>query len=68
MSSMRIIQRYFMKEFFKLLGILALGLALVFSLLDLIDKVDDFIRGNPSTVQLGLYAFLNLPKYLYYLL
>jgi len=65
---MRIIQRYFMKEFFKLLGILALGLALVFSLLDLIDKVDDFMRGNPSTVQLGLYAFLNLPKYLYYLL
>ena len=65
---MRIIQRYFIKEFFKILGILALGLALIFSLLDLIDKVDDFMPGKPSTVQLALYAFLNLPKYLYYLL
>jgi len=65
---MRIIQRYFIKEFFKMFGILALGLALIFSLLDLVDKVDDFMPGRPSIIQLGMYVFLNFPKYLYYLL
>ena len=65
---MKIIQRYFVKEFFKILGVLALGLALIFSLLDLIDKVDDFMPGKPSIMQLMLYVLLNLPKYLYYVL
>ncbi len=69
MSSMRIIQRYFIKEFFKILGILALGLALIFSLLDLIDKIDDFMPGKPSIpIHLCSMPLLNFPKYLYYLL
>jgi lipopolysaccharide export system permease protein len=57
-----------MKEFFKLLGIIALGLALIFSLLDLVDKIDDFMPSKPSIMTLIWYAFLNLPKFLYYLL
>ena len=65
---MRIIRRYFIKEFFKILGILAMGLALIFSLLDLIDKIDEFMPGKPSIAQLMLYVLLNLPKYIYYLL
>jgi lipopolysaccharide export system permease protein len=65
---MRILQRYYIKEFFKMLGILALGLALIFSLLDLVDKIDEFMPGKPSIGKLLLYAMLNLPKYLYYLL
>jgi lipopolysaccharide export LptBFGC system permease protein LptF len=46
----------------------ALGLALIFSLLDLVDKIDEFMPGKPSIGKLLLYAMLNLPKYLYYLL
>lgn len=65
---MKIIQRHYIKEFFKMLSIIALGLALIFSLLDLIDKIDDFMPGRPSIFKLILYALLNLPKYLYYLL
>lgn len=65
---MSIIQRYYIKEFFKMLGVLALGLALIFSLIDLIDRINDFMPGKPSLPQLMLYVFLNLPKYLYYLL
>jgi lipopolysaccharide export system permease protein len=65
---MRILQRYYIKEFFKMLGILAMGLALIFSLLDLLDKIDEFMPGKPSIGKLLLYAMLNFPKYLYYLL
>ena len=65
---MKIIQRHYIYEFLKMLGILSLGLALIFSLLDLIDKIDDFMSGKPSIVNLFFYTALNLPKYLYYLL
>lgn len=65
---MKIIQRHYIREFFKMLSIIALGLTLIFSLLDLIDKIDDFMPGRPSIFKLILYALLNLPKYLYYLL
>ena len=65
---MKIMRRYYMKEFAKLLGIIAFGLALIFSLLDLIDKIDNFAPGRMSILDFIHYAVLNLPKYLYYLL
>jgi lipopolysaccharide export system permease protein len=65
---MKILQRHYLKEFFTLLGIIGPGLALIFSMLDLIDKIDDFMPGKPSIFQLILYALLNFPKYLLYLM
>jgi lipopolysaccharide export system permease protein len=65
---MRTIRRLYIREFFKMLGILALGLSLIFSLLDLVDKIDDFMPGGPSVGKFALYVLLNMPKYLYYLL
>lgn len=65
---MLIIQRYYLKEFFKLLSLIGTGLALIFSILELIDKIDDFMPSRPSLKSLFLYAFFNFPKYLLYLL
>ena len=65
---MLIIQRHYLKEFFKLFTLISAGLALIFSILDLIDKIDDFMPGRPSLQSLFLYAFFNFPKYLLYLL
>ena len=65
---MKLLRRYYMKEFAKLLGIIAFGLALIFSLLDLIDKIDNFAPGRMSILDFIHYVVLNLPKYLYYLL
>ena len=65
---MKIIQRYYIREFLKILSIMAFGMALIFSIIDLIDKVDDFMPGRISFIQLFQYVALNLPKYLYYLL
>jgi len=65
---MKLMRRYYTKEFAKLLGIIAFGLALIFSLLDLIDKIDNFAPGRLSVLDFIHYAALNLPKYLYYLL
>jgi lipopolysaccharide export system permease protein len=65
---MLIIQRHYLKEFFKLLSLISTGLALIFSILDIIDKIDDFMPNRPSLESLLLYAFLNFPKYLLYLL
>ncbi len=65
---MLIIQRHYLKEFFKLLSLIGTGLALIFSILELIDKIDDFMPNRPSLNSLLLYASFNFPKYLLYLL
>jgi lipopolysaccharide export system permease protein len=65
---MRTIRRLYIKEFFKMLGILGLGLSLIFSLLDLVDKIDDFMSGGHVIGKLALYVVLSMPKYFYYLL
>ncbi len=65
---MKIIQTYYIKEFFKILVIISIGLPFIFSLLDLIDKIDEFISDNPSFLKLSFYILFNFPKYLYYLL
>jgi len=65
---MKIIHRYFIKEFLTILSILTLGISLIFSLLDLIEKVDNFMPDKLTVPRLVEYILLNFPKYLYYLL
>lgn len=65
---MLIIQRYYIKEFLKVLTVIAAGLASVFSIIELIDKIDDFLPFRPPIEKLLLYAAYNLPRYLLYLL
>ncbi|MDP2279519.1 MAG: LptF/LptG family permease [Nitrospirota bacterium] len=64
---MLIIQKHYLREFFKVLTLIAAGLALIFSLLDLIDKIDDFLPYKPSIKSLMLYVGFNFPRYLLYL-
>ncbi|NCO83907.1 MAG: hypothetical protein COZ31_09610 [Nitrospirae bacterium CG_4_10_14_3_um_filter_44_29] len=64
---MLIIQRHYLREFFKVLTLIAAGLALMFSLLDLIDKIDDFLPYKPPIKSLMLYVAFNFPRYLLYL-
>lgn len=64
---MLIIQKHYLREFFKVLTLIAAGLALIFSLLDLIDKIDDFLPYKPSIKSLMLYVIFNFPRYLLYL-
>jgi len=65
---MKLLQRYYIKEFFIALTIVGLGLSIIFSLVNLIDKLDDFMKWNPPVGDLLLYAALNIPKNLFYLL
>lgn len=65
---MRIAQKAYIREYLKLLGIIGPGLALVFALLDLVDKVDNFIPGKLSLASIVSYILLVMPKYLLYLL
>jgi lipopolysaccharide export system permease protein len=65
---MFILQRHYLKEFLKLFSLLGIGLALIFSILELIENIDEFIPNKPSLENLSYYVFLNFPKYLIYLL
>lgn len=65
---MKLLQKYYLKEYLKLFSIIAFGLSLVFSLMDLINKIDDFIPHKPSMFDLFLYPALNLPQYFLYLM
>ncbi len=60
---MKVIQRHYLTEFFKLFAILALGLSLTFSLFGLIQRLDDFMPHNPRFFSLAEYALLRLPQY-----
>jgi len=65
---MVIIRRYFLREFFKLFSIIALGLGLISSLMELVDKIEGFMQQNPSVGVLMQYSALNIPRYLVYLM
>ncbi|MEW6419770.1 MAG: LptF/LptG family permease [Nitrospirota bacterium] len=65
---MKLLQRHYIKEFFIALTIIGLGLSIIFSLVNLIDKLDDFMKWNPPVGDLLLYVALNVPKNLFYLL
>jgi lipopolysaccharide export system permease protein len=65
---MKTVQRLYLKDFFKLLIIFAIGLSFIFSLVELIDRFDDFLPNKASAGSLILYALLNMPKKFLYLL
>lgn len=63
-----IIQRLYIKEFLKVLVIIGIGISIVFSIIGLIDKIDDFMPHKPPFSLLLQYTFLSIPKYTHYLL
>lgn len=65
---MRIVQRLYLSDFLSLLLLISLGLSLVFSLIDLIGKIDDFLPNKPSVGSLIMYAVYTIPKFFLYLL
>lgn len=65
---MLLIKRHYLKEFFKLFTIIGAGLALTFSLFDLIQKIDDFMPHRPSIGNMLFYALLKFPKNLLFLM
>ncbi|RPI35404.1 MAG: LptF/LptG family permease, partial [Nitrospiraceae bacterium] len=65
---MKIIQRLYLKDFLKLLMLITFGLSLIFSLIDLIGKIDNFLAAKSSLWPIGLYAIYNMPRFLLYLL
>ncbi len=65
---MKILQRYYLVEFLKLFSVIGGGLGFLFSIIDLIDKINEFVPTRPSMNGLLLYAVLNFPQYLLYLM
>ncbi len=65
---MKIIQRLYIKDFLKLLSLVSGGLSVIFSLLDIVDKIGYFAPGKSSLASLLLYAFFSIPKLFLYVL
>jgi lipopolysaccharide export system permease protein len=64
----KIVHRLYLADFFKLLLLIACGMSLLASLIDLIGNIDDFLPSKPAIGSLVLYAVLNFPKFFLYLL
>lgn len=58
----------YIKEFLNVLLLLCVGIAVIFSIIGLIDKVDDFLPHNPALSLLIEYAVLSVPRNANYLL
>ncbi|HAK89851.1 MAG: hypothetical protein A2077_02610 [Nitrospirae bacterium GWC2_46_6] len=65
---MLIIQRMYIKEFLKTLLILTFGISVVFSIIGIIDKIDDFMPHKPDFSLLIKYTLFSIPRYIHYLL
>src|SRR3990172_1148912 len=65
---MKIIQRLYLKDFFRLLVLITFGLSMIFSLIDLIGKIDNFTGPKTSVWSLAIYTVLKMPGFLLYLL
>jgi len=65
---MKIVQRLYPKDFFRLLMLITFGLSLIFSLIDLIGKIDNVLPGKSSVGAFALYAIYSMPRFLLYLL
>lgn len=66
--SMPTIERYYLKGFFKLFLIISIGLSFILSVLELIEKLDEFMRNGSEASDMLLYAIYSFPKYLSYLM
>ncbi|MBF0506230.1 MAG: LptF/LptG family permease [Nitrospirae bacterium] len=65
---MLIVQKMYIKEFLKALAVVGLGISLVFSIIGLIDKIDEFMPHKPALRLLLEYTVLTIPKYFHYLM
>ncbi len=65
---MTIIERSYLRDFLYSIFVITMGLSIVFAVFDLIDKLDELIRFNPSMGQLSLYWLYIIPKYILYVL
>ncbi len=65
---MLIIQRLYIKEFLTVLTILTIGLSVVFSIIGLVDRIDNFMPHKPSVSLLLKYTLFSIPRYMHYLL
>lgn len=65
---MILVQKMYIRDFLKTLCILTLGLALIFSIIGLTDKAEEFIPHKPPAQMLALYALYSLPKFVQYML
>ena len=65
---MLIVQKLYIKEFLKALIVLGLGISLIFSIIGLIDKIDEFMPHKPPLKLLFEYILLTIPKYFHYLM
>ena len=60
---MLLIQRHYLKEFLKLFLVIGGGLAVTFSLFELIQMMDSFMPYDPPAMSLVKYAALKVPQY-----
>lgn len=63
---MKILRRYFLKEFFKFFCIALLGLTAISLIAEFFDKVDEFYAKEPPAYLILQYLLLQSPKFMIY--
>jgi lipopolysaccharide export system permease protein len=64
----RVLSRYYLREFVKLFVVMGFGLSLVLGAIDLISRMGTFLPHDPRMVDLLYYALLTAPRYFLYLM
>jgi lipopolysaccharide export system permease protein len=62
------LHRYFLRQFVRYFVVLTMGLSIFFSVIHVIDQLDDLVPYHPSAAFMVFYFALVIPKYFLYLL
>jgi lipopolysaccharide export system permease protein len=65
---MMILQKYYLKEFFRLYLLLTFGLSALLSLFELLGKLEKFQDSAPSAADLLIYTLLLFPRYFFFIM
>jgi lipopolysaccharide export system permease protein len=65
---LRILDKYIVREFLKVFVLCVMGFLLVFFLLDMTERIEDYIRHNPSGWVMLQYFLVKIPGYLFFVI
>ncbi len=64
---MKLISRYVLTEFFRILAMTLMGLVLVFLIVDFLDRIDNFMEVHMSLGRVGYYYLMSIPAVVFQL-
>ncbi|MBW1708668.1 MAG: LPS export ABC transporter permease LptG [Deltaproteobacteria bacterium] len=62
---MRVVNRYLLKEFIRILAIILLSFVLLYLIVDFLEKIDNFLEASVPLTKVGYYYLMSIPEIIF---